>query len=370
MKKLSPKNILASIAIGAIAITSPIITGCENKEVDVRINEDYVQWQYEDSDLWTNLITVDEIKDLLEETNESTKTAYELFCEMCGDINLDGSINNQDIIELKGRIDYNLIDAKTEILGDVNRDNSINHLDYFILNHYISNNQQPEITLPYTTDINIVYGDLNLDGDVSSQDLTILGQYVENNTELSFQAMLNANVYIDTNIDDNDITTLARYLSKISKTVSVHPTLICGDINSDNVIDVQDAKLLKGMIDCGLIDGNSRFTGDINRDNQVNYLDYFILNHYTSNNTQPEITLPYTTNINIVYGDLNLDSEVDAEDLTLLAQHVENKTELSLQAMLNANVYVDTNVDDEDITTLSRYLAGISNTLPVYPETN
>ncbi|MBQ7351622.1 MAG: leucine-rich repeat domain-containing protein [Clostridia bacterium] len=67
MKKSKLKKILASSAMGIMALAMPFaLTGCDKKsDINVRVDGEYVQWQVEGEDSWTNLLSIDEIKDLL-----------------------------------------------------------------------------------------------------------------------------------------------------------------------------------------------------------------------------------------------------------------------------------------------------------------
>lgn len=67
MKKSKFNKILASCAMGIIALAMPFaLTGCDkDSDINVRVEGEYVQWQVEGEDSWTNLLTIDEIKDLL-----------------------------------------------------------------------------------------------------------------------------------------------------------------------------------------------------------------------------------------------------------------------------------------------------------------
>ncbi|MGN0961816.1 MAG: hypothetical protein ACI4PF_06450, partial [Christensenellales bacterium] len=63
MKKEKLKKILATSAMGIVALAMPFaLTGCDkNSDINVRVEGEYVQWQIEGEDSWTNLITLDEI---------------------------------------------------------------------------------------------------------------------------------------------------------------------------------------------------------------------------------------------------------------------------------------------------------------------
>lgn len=70
MKKGKLKKILASSAMGIMALAMPFtLTGCDkDSDINVRVEGEYIQWQVEGEDSWTNLLTIDEIKDLLGES--------------------------------------------------------------------------------------------------------------------------------------------------------------------------------------------------------------------------------------------------------------------------------------------------------------
>ena len=70
MKKGKLKKILATGAMGIMALAMPFaLTGCDkNSDINVRVEGDYIQWQVDGSDSWTNLLSVEEVKDLLGES--------------------------------------------------------------------------------------------------------------------------------------------------------------------------------------------------------------------------------------------------------------------------------------------------------------
>ena len=78
---------------------------------------------------------------------------------------------------------------------------------------------------------------------------------------------------------------------------------------------------------------------------------------------EEDITLPVTDYI--WYGDTNEDGKVDVKDLTLLRRYLEGISELSSQALKNADVNGDGSVNETDKKLLTEFLAGgHSNTLP------
>ncbi len=69
MKKGRFKKFLAGTAMGLCALAMPFgLTGCDkDDDINVRFQDNYFQWQVEGDSEWNNLITIDEIKDLLGE---------------------------------------------------------------------------------------------------------------------------------------------------------------------------------------------------------------------------------------------------------------------------------------------------------------
>ena len=70
MKKDKLKKILATGAIGIMALAMPFtLTACNKEDnINVRVDGDYIQWQVDGEDSWTNLLSVEEVKDLLGES--------------------------------------------------------------------------------------------------------------------------------------------------------------------------------------------------------------------------------------------------------------------------------------------------------------
>lgn len=65
--KNKTKKILATMAIGIMSLAMPFtLAGCDQEDdVNIRIQDDYIQWQIDGNNSWTNLITIEELKDLL-----------------------------------------------------------------------------------------------------------------------------------------------------------------------------------------------------------------------------------------------------------------------------------------------------------------
>ena len=101
---------------------------------------------------------------------------------------------------------------------------------------------------------------------------------------------------------------------------------------------------------------------DLNADGKVNEID---LEYLTKIAMGIDITFPVTDYV--WYGDTNEDGKVDVKDLTILRKYLEGTTDLSGQALKNADVNADGSINETDKKLLTEFLAGDhSNTLPKY----
>lgn len=64
------KKILALSTMGLMSLAMPFaLTGCDkDRDINVRVENNYIQWQEEGDNDWNNLLSVDEVKDLLKES--------------------------------------------------------------------------------------------------------------------------------------------------------------------------------------------------------------------------------------------------------------------------------------------------------------
>ena len=91
---------------------------------------------------------------------------------------------------------------------------------------------------------------------------------------------------------------------------------------------------------------------DLNADGKVNEID---LEYLTKIAMGIDITFPVTDYV--WYGDTNEDGKVDVKDLTILRKYLEGTTDLSGQALKNADVNGDGRVDMRDATFILSYYA-------------
>lgn len=128
-----------------------------------------------------------------------------------------------------------------------------------------------------------------------------------------------------------------------------------GDVTTNDMLMLQRYVMGMSSLSCQAF---KNF--DLNADGKVNDID---LKYLQKIMLGEDITLPVTDYV--WYGDINEDGEVDVKDLTLLRRYLEGISELSSQALKNADVNGDGSVNETDKKLLTEFLAGgHSNTLP------
>ncbi|MDD6586407.1 MAG: glycoside hydrolase family 44 protein, partial [Ruminococcus sp.] len=97
----------------------------------------------------------------------------------------------------------------------------------------------------------------------------------------------------------------------------------------------------------------------------------------TTTSTEPTTSEPVETtttkittipDANVSYGDVNTDGVVDLIDAIYLNKYFAGFITLTDTQMKNANVFVDENVNDDDIDTLMQFILLLVNDIPVYPQ--
>lgn len=130
-----------------------------------------------------------------------------------------------------------------------------------------------------------------------------------------------------------------------------------GDITTTDMLMLQRYVLGMSNLSCQAFKNL-----DLNNDGKVNAIDSYYI---TQVMLDIGVTLPITNYV--WYGDTNEDGEVDVKDLTILRKYLEGTTDLSGQALKNADVNGDGSVNETDKKLLTEFLAGgHSNTLPKY----
>ncbi len=226
-----------------------------------------------------------------------------------------------------------------------------------------------------------VYGDVTCDGVVDVTDTTHLSRHLEGTVTLDAQALKNADVNKDGNVNSEDVKLLGMYLaSYFPNTLPEKPItdyVLYGDANRDGDITTNDTTILWRYLEGTegvTLDAQALKNADVNKDGNINREDYQLLFMRTGGwfkGTLPE--KPITDYI--LYGDVNCDGLVDTLDRMILTRYLDESydQELSAQGLKNADVNNDGNINGVDRTLLSKVIAnheGYKDILPVQPITD
>ena len=213
--------------------------------------------------------------------------------------------------------------------------------------------------------------------------MDIIKNYLNGTDNLGEQALLNADINADGNVNEVDYLLLKRFLAgwpDYQNTLPNEPITdyaYYGDLNNDGKLTPADLVLLsKYMSD----DYNITLTtqqlknADINGDGIINYIDELFLSRYFADWKEykglPDN--PIKTEY-VLYGDLNSDGEITEEDSTLLSNYLNNNTKISDQALKNSDVNGDGKINIIDLGLLQMYIEtpdNYTNTLPDSPIIN
>jgi len=416
MKKNKFKKLLASSAMGIMALAMPFsLTGCGSSEVLVRTNENYVQWST-DGKSWTNVITVDEVKDMLGEaykgdtgangrevefdttnthivwkyTNE-TENEWKnlvLLSELkgvrgdsginphigingnwwigttdtgiyannvirFGDVNLDNRVDNSDLTAFDQYFNNNtLIGSVASQNADVDCDGVLTKSDKKILSIYLTN-PNLNISLP----CNVKYGDLDLNGIISEADYELLQNYLNSSAELSILQKLNADYNKDGVIDASDSVLIKKVADSLEDKV-----LIDFDVNDGIMPSGFNSSIYVTM---GTTISQLPIPTYKHSENLITFKGWFISKdgEVTQNSQQVTTSTIITEDVTLIaqwnnlatmYGDVNNDRQVGIVDLLLVGQYVSG---YNVQIdKFNADVNCDGVVAFDDKLLISKYL--------------
>jgi hypothetical protein len=332
MKKGKLKKILASSVMGIMALAMPFtLTGCEkDTDINVRINGEYIQWQEENADSWNNLIAIEEVKDLLNEVYQTDNVVWysgtieptsdlgksgdyylntsnmKLYIKVAngvwnhvanlsssnkilGDVDENGVVNQQDAVYLLRYIlnyDKNPLDNNINV--DFNDDGLVDYNDALILQAYVNGTVYE---LPYTGKIpdndylTIVDVDYNEDNVVNHNDALYFLRHTLIESKYPIASTKLKDVNLDGYVTHEDVICFDYYVAgaiKYLPFIGELPTLLKGDLNLDNVVDLRDLHALKkhvsgqDVISFDFIIDNA----DFNDDGIVNLEDINILKDY------------------------------------------------------------------------------------------
>ena len=171
-----------------------------------------------------------------------------------GDINLDGKVNELDVTLLQNMFNGVVVATKAQLnLCDINKDGAID------------NNDVVELRKKVSKDTKYKKGDVNLDGELTSADVTIIENYVLKKTELTIDQLNYADYNGDSTVDNKDANSLAKAIaSKYKK----------GDINMDGKVNMIDVNILSKYISRLIeLDTTQKLLADINGDGKINASD-------------------------------------------------------------------------------------------------
>lgn len=290
------------------------------------------------------------------------------------DINKDGVIDKNDVIDLKKSI-LNINNKRLNKSYDLNYDGVIDDKDIDLLQRYVSN---------------VINLDVNFDNVVNNEDINILELYLSSSKSvkiLSNKKYKNSDVkfIIDNSdiadIDNNGLLTakgegitklkfnigknsgvcdviVVSYDKNVSKidlgvdTIYLSPASLttvqksAADINKDNEINAIDLKILKEII--------SLKFGDVNKDGIVNDNDLKELkkgvnSHHNDSGVLDSMDLNYDGYINSkdidlleeylspnLLGDVNKDKQVEGRDIRLISEFVNSQYQFNPTISINS----------------------------------
>lgn len=245
-----------------------------------------------------------------------------------GDINLDGSIDAQDIKLLNKYLkkQVNLTTVQLNV-ADFNGNGIIDINDLNELQSYLNDS---------TSSTNVV-GDINLDGTVDSNDVIILSKYVDGEIKLNQEQLKYADIDSDGVIGENDIEQLAH---KISDFYQV------GDINMDGTIDINDLTILQDGLNSAVSVNKVQLNlCDINGDGKIDNNDAMTLRSKVSSVKKYK------------KGDVNMDGKTLNDDVTIIENYILGKTTLTIDQMTLADYNGDGVIDNNDANALAKSIA-------------
>jgi len=262
---------------------------------------------------------------------------------LLGDVNLDNTINGEDVDLLESYIaDTDTLTEQQLLVADVTEDGEVGSLDVLRLGKYL--NQRTDELLKIgkqIEDTNYYYGDANHSGTIEAYDASTMESFidhirsVEENTNESFDyskypvQRLTMDITGEGKVSEDDLEILSEYLSSfyiyasIGNELSTTQHYIYGDIYIDGVINSKDSILLEQYLSQeNTLDEKQQKLADLDADGDIDEEDSILLDNYIAgkNKVNNQIGLIVNEDLNdeFKYGDLNLDTRIDEEDLEVL----------------------------------------------------
>ena len=245
-----------------------------------------------------------------------------------GDINLDGTIDSQDLDLLYKYLNKqaNLNTVQVNV-ADYNASGMVDVNDLYELEEYLNTEISRVKTL----------GDINLDNAVDSNDVILLNKYVLKKINLTKEQLNYADMNNDGVVNEQDLDLLA-------KTISDYYQI--GDINLDGKVNDLDVTLLQNMFNGVVVATKVQLNlCDINGDGVIDNNDIISLRKKVGKNTKYK------------KGDVNLDGKLTSDDVTIIENYILKKTELTIDQLNYADYNGDFTVDNKDANSLAKAIA-------------
>ncbi len=260
-----------------------------------------------------------------------------------GDANSDGVIDNNDAqLVLKYAAD-NSIEINKEA-ADVNQDGKIDSFDASLILRYVSGYDIEFGNV--SSESECLLGDVNADKKVNNEDVELLNKY------LASEEVLIDLVAADMNKDDKvnilDLSILRNLLADQSKN---QQNIKLGDVNSDGVIDNNDAQLVLKYVADNSVEINKE-AADVNQDGKIDSFDVALILRYVSGYDVEFGNV--SSESECLLGDVNADKKINNEDVELLNKYLAG--EEVLIDLVAADMNKDGKLDILDLSMLRQLL--------------
>lgn len=235
-----------------------------------------------------------------------------------GDVNFNGKVNYYDVAFIQLHINKKrILTGKNFTAADVNKDGVVDRKDLLEVN---------KIRLA-----NITRGDINSDGKINNTDYDMMKAHIEKvkGKTLVRDELIAADLNRDNVIDMND-------LKMLSKAITVRGNYL-GDVNYDAKIDKKDLFYIKQMIDGKKINAEISYkAADVNKDGKINNADYLIV-YYR-----------YQNSFAYGLGDVNQDGKISEADMSIIKQHYTKGRKLTDAQAKRADINRDGKINYTD----------------------
>lgn len=245
-----------------------------------------------------------------------------------GDANLDGIVNEKDVMELRRLIKKIVLPTYYNFKAsdmDSNRVLNIKDVDALrqVLTKYIP-------------------GDADGDGKLSDHDAAMIRNEVAGLVHLTGRNLKNADYNKDGKVNMQDVVALQRLLEKIKE-----GSMLKGDANQDGIVDEKDALELNKIITGKIIPTpEQRYAADMDNNGVLNMKDITalkrLLNQY-------------------IPGDADGDGQLSDNDVTTMQKDIADRLHLTGRNFQNADCDGNGKISLQDVVDLQRYLAILEN---------